>query len=369
MFFGKTKIVVQDNDNSYFEDGKIEPVKRLFGNYLVIKVIEKDGYTCKTDKPPSSVKYVFFYKTTDGKQIYCYTNSLNTDFLRYVLNSFYGKGNYLLKISDKLGILFVGNDTYVLYGKSWEEIREKAQTFLQGLNYQEVNFEEVYKKVKPKKKNTFYIAVALLLLGVVGYYIYDEYFSYTPPPPPPKPQQILAVSQQPQQKERKTQPKPMLPYEESVYFIDNILSSKFPNYLFISDINFDSLALTLASFIPLPDFQKRGNLYIRIIPLKGQIDNYLEQLHINQQNYKLHKVIANARSCYDYLNKNANVDKLAEHYVVYSINKPMQIDNLTQFLNKIRNCPVRIKGNITFNNLLTRYVSLKIFLYTPFKTF
>ena len=368
MLFGKPKIVVQDNQYNYFDDGKIEPAKRLFGNYLIIKVIEKEGYTCKSDKPPSSVKYNFNYKQDDKKQIYCYTNSLNTNFLKFVLNTLYGKGNYLLKLSDKLGILFSGSDTFVLYGKNWEEIKEKAQNLLQGLEYKEVNFEEIYKKIKPKKKNTIYIVVALLLLGVVGYYIYDEYFAYTPPPPPPKTQETLTISQQPQKKEEQPQPKPMLPYEESVYFLDTIMSSKFSNYLFISDVDFDDLAISLASFIPLPDFNRRGNLYIKVIPLKGKIDDYLQQLHINQQNYKLNTVIPNAQSCYEYLNKNSNVVKLTEHYIVYSVNKPMNINELVSFLNRLRNCPVKVSGNITFNDLLTRYVSLKIILYTPFKS-
>lgn len=366
MLFGKPKIVVQDNQYNYFEDGKIEPAKRLFGNYLTIKVIEKEGYTCKSDKPPSSVKYIFSYKTEEKKQIYCYTNSLNTNFLKFVLNTLYGKGNYLLKLSDKLGILFSGNDTLVLYGKNWEEIREKAQNLLQGLEYKEVNFEETYKKIKPKKKDTIYIAIALLLLGVVGYYIYDEYFAYTPPPPPPPQQTLISQLNKTEEEKPKPTPKSMLPYEESVYFLDTIMSSKFPNYLFISDVNFDDLAISLASFIPLPDFNRQGNLYIKVIPLKGKIDNYLQQLHINQQNYKLNTVISNAQSCYEYLNKNSNVVKLTDHYIVYSVNKSMNINKLVSFLNRLRNCPVKLKGNILFNDLFTRYVSLKIILYTPF---
>ena len=368
MFFGKPKVVVQDDRFNYFEDGKIEENKRLFGNYLLIKVFKnnEEGYSCKDKKPPTGFKYIISFKTSDGTIKYCFTNTLNTSFLRLAIEVLKGKGkNYLLKISPKLAILFFEKDVYILYGDSEKEIEEKAKSILQGFDYEVITFDEVLKLIKPKKKLSPYVIVlALLILVIGGYYTYDYFLGEEETPqmanankilPPPVP-----VQQHKQPKEAGS-----LPYEKTVYFIDLIKSAKLPLYnIFVSDIDFDSKSIKLGSFVPLPNFQKENDFYVYPVVLSQKIENDLEKWHTNMQNYKLSTVINNYAKCLSYLNR-FPLEAMGDNYLTYSVEAIWNIDKTAQFLNKMSVCPVEIKGEIRFADLMHRVVSLKIKLFTP----
>jgi hypothetical protein len=362
--FGKARVVVQTQNKIYYDDGRVEDRKRLIGNYIIIEVVNKEGYRCSENKPSARIRYVFQLKEDGKKTKYCYTSHLNTQFLRFVVSKLKGVENFLLKISPNLGILFFGDETIVIRAENENELIENAKLIVQGADFEIVDFNEIYPLILNKAKNPIPFIVVALILGMLGYFVYDNYFN-TPPPPPSEVEQqttenILQQQQQEEQPKVKT-----LPYEETVFFLQSIEKLNLPIYLFVSDIDFSSKGLYIGSYIPLPNFRKRGNFYAEVVVAKDKIDKVLEQYHKHGENYFFNQVVGNYKKCLDYMNSKFPILQMGQNYVVYTVSGSWDVDKANDLLQTLQYCPVAIEGTISFEDLLHRSLSLKITLFSP----
>jgi hypothetical protein len=350
---GKKTIVVEDNNFLYYGDGRKTEKKRLIGNYEIIKVIEEDGYTCRKEKPPTGVKFIF--KRQEGKEtVYCYTNTLNTDFLNLIIRTkIEPEQAALLKLTDKLGILFLQKNHIPITGENWEDVRKQAEIILQGIPYIEVDYNQIKKFIKQTDlvKYGIYGTVATII-AFIGYYLYDSFF-YTPPPPPPPPPTEEIAPIQPQTETAKVSKKEY-PYGDTYKVLDVIYSVKLPSYVFVKDINFSSNTISVASFLPLPSYVFRGSFYTKSVILDPQnikVDVPYEYIESNRN------------KCKEFLNHYPILEN-TDSYTVYEISSPsMDIDKLNDMLQFLKNCPISLDGSITYQNLLKRSVGLKVYFY------
>jgi hypothetical protein len=354
---GKKQIVVEDANFLYFGNGKRTEKRRLIGNYEIIKVIEKDGYTCRKEKPPAGVKFIYKKQQGKGKEketLFCYTNTLNTDFINLILrDKIDSEKAILLKLTDNLGILFLKQNHIPLIGKNWEEIKKQAELILQGILYKEVDYNIVKKYIKQSDivKYVIYGAIATVI-AFTGYYAYDTFFYTPPPPPPPPPSQTIVMPQTTQQKPKEETIN--IPYGDTYKILSLIYSVKLPPYIFLKDINFSTKSINVASFFPLPTYVYRGSFYEKSVIL-------------NLKNVKIpipiERIEQNRKKCYDFLNKYPILSN-TETYTVYEISSPsMDIDKLNDMLQFLKNCPINLDGSITYQNLLRRGVDLKVYFY------
>jgi len=359
--FGKAKVVVQTDRFIYFEDGKIEPKKRLLGKYVIIEVLKGEGYSKAEKKPSSRIKYVFEVKE-NGKKVYYYTAQLNTEFLRFVVKKLKGVENFLLKISPNLGILFFGDETVVITAENENDLIEKAKNVAQGAEIEVVDFNEIYPQIVNKAKNPAPFIVIALILGALGYFVYDNYLKTEPPPPPPPPAALQPLPQAAAQKPKKIK---SLPYELSVLFLQSVASLDLPLYLFVSDVDFTTLAFHVGSFVPLPEFKKRGFYYVNAVVARKKLEEVLKKYHESGENYLFSSVVRNYDECLSYMNSNFPIEKVGKNYVSYVVGGSKSVDEVAEMLHRLKNCPVKVEGSISFEDLMHRSLSLKIYLYSP----
>jgi hypothetical protein len=351
FLFGKKQIIVEDAEYFYYSDGKKTPKKKLLRGET-IRIMERDGYTCKSRKPRSA-KYI--YKTKkENEEIYCYTNTLNTDFLNLIIrNEIEKEKPVLLKISDKLAILFFKNSYIPLTGKNWEEILKQTESILQGLPFSIAEYKNITKFIKKSDfTNTLINTLIWVVVGLGGYFIYEQ-LTYTPPPPPPK-KPVVSVTEKHLKPHKKPKPKEKhYLFEDTYKFIAFFFSQNLPSYIFVKDLSFDSYTITLASFFPLPDFVLKGNFYENKILVNPKA---------LKMNIPAKDIIANKKYCATLLNQYPILQSSPD-YILYQIQLFNQdVDEVANLLYALGSCPVIIKGNISFVNLLERNVNLKVYL-------
>jgi len=353
MLGGKPKIVVKTQDALFFPDGRKEPPKKLLGNYITIKVLDNAEVKC-SPQIPKGYKYYFSF-TNKNEIVYCYTNNLTTAFLRKALEVLRGNNNFLLKISPKLGILFLKNNSFVIVGENIKELRDKANLITQGLEYEEVDINDLLVFITPPKKNINLKIVAILIpVLIAGVFIYRYTHPNYQPPPPSAFKRVLSKPQKKQQ-EMKNIKVPFANTHNLLTLITNFTPSE---YAFISDINFSSNEVSLYSFFPLPSFYAQGDFYAR---------KYFIRPVYTLDRATIKDILGNYGQCLNFLSRRFPVIYNSKSAIVFKIDGISTIDNVSNILANLKKCPVEIQGQISYVDLMHRNLSLKVVLHKQAK--